>query len=82
MRKGLELGFDKWRLIHPRIVGSNLKVFKLLFLASLVAGSYRAGRFRFDRLVRTYPFEAINEAARAAGSGEVIKRVLLFGARG
>ncbi|HEY2928804.1 hypothetical protein [Piscinibacter sp.] len=43
---------------------------------------YRAGRFPFDRLVRTYPFEAINEAARAAASGEVIKPVLLFGAAG
>ena len=43
---------------------------------------YRAGRFPFDRLVRTYPFEAINEAARAAASREVIKPVLLFGAGG
>ena len=43
---------------------------------------YRNGRFPFDRLVRTYPFEDINEAARAAASGEVIKPVLVFGTRG
>lgn len=43
---------------------------------------YRNGRFPFDRLVRTYPFEDINEAARAAASGEVIKPVLVFGTGG
>jgi aryl-alcohol dehydrogenase/geraniol dehydrogenase (NAD+) len=48
----------------------------------LLLALYRAGRFPFDRLVRTYPFEAINEAAGAAASGEVIKPVLLFGAGG
>jgi hypothetical protein len=32
--------------------------------------------------VRTYPFEAINEAAGAAASGEVIEPVLLFDAGG
>lgn len=39
---------------------------------------YREGRFPFDRMVRTFPFEKINEAAAAAESGAVIKPVLLF----
>jgi aryl-alcohol dehydrogenase len=37
---------------------------------------WRQGRFPVDRLIRTYPFEQINEAAEAAHSGEVIKPVL------
>jgi aryl-alcohol dehydrogenase len=37
---------------------------------------WRQGRFPVDRLIRTYPFEQINEAAAAAHSGEVIKPVL------
>lgn len=39
---------------------------------------YRQGIFPFDRLVETFPFEQINEAAHAAESGRVIKPVLLF----
>lgn len=39
---------------------------------------YRAGRFPIDRLIRTYPFAQINEAAADAQSGVTIKPVLLF----
>jgi aryl-alcohol dehydrogenase len=39
---------------------------------------HRAGKFPFDRLVKTFPFEQINEAIAAAESGEVVKRVLVF----
>lgn len=39
---------------------------------------WRQGRFPVDRLIRTFPFEQINEAAEAAHSGEVIKPVLLM----
>lgn len=41
-------------------------------------GWYRAGKFPFDKLVETFPFDQINEAAHAAESGRVIKPVLLF----
>lgn len=41
-------------------------------------GLYRDGRFPFDRMVRSFPFENINEAAAAAESGAVIKPVLVF----
>lgn len=41
---------------------------------------WRQGRFPFDRLVRNYPFEQINEAFAASERGEVIKPVVVFGA--
>jgi aryl-alcohol dehydrogenase/geraniol dehydrogenase (NAD+) len=43
-----------------------------------MVGLYRDGHFPFDRMVHTFPFEKINEAAAAAESGAVIKPVLLF----
>jgi len=39
---------------------------------------YRDGKFPFDRLVRTFPFEQINEAIAAAEAGSVVKPVLVF----
>jgi aryl-alcohol dehydrogenase len=39
---------------------------------------HREGKFPFDRLVKTFPFDQINEAIAAANSGEVIKPVLVF----
>ena len=43
-----------------------------------MAGWYKAGKFPFDRLVKKFPFEQINEAAHASETGEVIKPVLIF----
>jgi aryl-alcohol dehydrogenase len=40
---------------------------------------YRQGSFPIDRLIRTYSFEHINEAAADAVSGKTVKPVLLFG---
>lgn len=39
---------------------------------------YREGRFPFDRLIRTYPFHAINEAVDDQHRGDCIKAVLLL----
>jgi len=39
---------------------------------------YREGKFPFDRLIKTFPFSAINEAAAASENGSAIKPVLLF----
>lgn len=39
---------------------------------------YQAGRLPFDRLIRFYPFELINEAIRDAHAGTAIKPVLTF----
>ena len=41
-------------------------------------GLYKQGRFPFDKLITTFPFEEINAAIHAAESGEVIKPVLRF----
>jgi len=43
-----------------------------------MAAWYKAGKFPFDRLVKKFPFEQINEAAHASETGEVIKPVLIF----
>jgi aryl-alcohol dehydrogenase len=40
---------------------------------------HREGRFPYERLVETFPFEAINDALEASESGRVVKPVLVFG---
>ena len=49
------------------------------FLPQLVA-LYGQGRLPFDRLVRFYPFEEINQAMADAHSGACVKAVLRIGA--
>jgi aryl-alcohol dehydrogenase len=39
---------------------------------------YRDGRFPFDKLIKTFPFEQINEATRASEDGSVVKPVVVF----
>lgn len=39
---------------------------------------YKAGKFPFDRLIKTFPFDQINEAAHASETGAAIKPVLVF----
>lgn len=48
------------------------------FIPELV-GHHRAGRFPFDRLIRTFPLADINEAVAAQGRGECVKAVLIPG---
>ncbi|MEW9556514.1 NAD(P)-dependent alcohol dehydrogenase [Nonomuraea sp. NPDC050783] len=38
---------------------------------------WQQGRFPFDRLIRTFPLDRVNEAERAAAAGEVVKPVLV-----
>ncbi|MFF3373742.1 NAD(P)-dependent alcohol dehydrogenase [Streptomyces sp. NPDC002680] len=40
---------------------------------------WQRGRFPFDRLIRTYSLDAINDAERDTASGETVKAVLLPG---
>ncbi|GAA0283924.1 NAD(P)-dependent alcohol dehydrogenase [Alteraurantiacibacter aestuarii] len=49
------------------------------FLCELIAYHAR-GEFPFDRLIRYFPFEKINEAIEASESGEVVKPVLRISA--
>lgn len=46
-----------------------------LFLPKLLA-YYKKGMFPFDRLIKYYPFDQINEAQAASDAGECIKAVL------
>ncbi len=46
-----------------------------LFIPKLIE-YYRAGKFPFDKLIKFYPFEQINEAFEASNNGECIKAVL------
>lgn len=43
-----------------------------------LVGLYREGRFPFDKLIRTFPFERINEATKASEDGSVVKPVVTF----
>ncbi len=42
---------------------------------------WQAGRFPFDRLIETFPFDQINEAEAASLEGRVVKPVLLYDRR-
>ena len=48
-----------------------------LFIPSLVE-LYRQGRFPFDRLVRFYDFDRINQAVEDSERGRAVKAVLRF----
>jgi Zn-dependent alcohol dehydrogenase len=47
------------------------------FIPQMIAW-YKAGKFPFDRLIKTFPFAQINEAAHASETGQAIKPVLLL----
>jgi aryl-alcohol dehydrogenase len=49
------------------------------FLPELI-DHHLAGRFPHDRLIKTFPFAAINEAFHAGESGDVVKPVLVMAA--
>ena len=46
------------------------------FIPELIA-HHAAGRFPFDRLIKTFPLDQINEAIAAQARGECIKVVLI-----
>jgi len=48
------------------------------FLHELIE-HHLAGRFPYERLIQTFPFERINEAIEAGESGRVVKPVLVMG---
>lgn len=48
------------------------------FLTELIE-HHLAGRFPHERLIKTFPFERINEAIEASESGRVVKPVLVIG---
>ncbi|MFI0720658.1 zinc-binding dehydrogenase [Streptomyces sp. NPDC021224] len=46
-------------------------------LVPRLIGLWRAGRFPFDELIRTYPLSGVNEAERDCDAGRVVKPVLI-----
>jgi aryl-alcohol dehydrogenase len=44
----------------------------------LLVELYEAGRFPFDRLIKRYPFDRINEAFADSAAGLTIKPVVVF----
>lgn len=65
-------------------VGRNIKgilegdAVPQVFIPQLIA-LWQAGRFPFDKLIRTFPLDEINQAEQASIKGEVVKPVLLPG---
>ena len=77
---GTEMGLDVNMLIAMGrtlrgIVGGNSV--PSIFFPRLIA-LWQDGRMPWDRLIQTFAFDQINEAAERAESGEVIKAVLVM----
>jgi aryl-alcohol dehydrogenase len=79
---GTEVAFDvnmvlaRGRTIQAVVEGHSVPG---EFIPRLVE-RWRAGQLPLERLVRTFPMSAINEAAASAASGDTVKPVLLTGA--
>ncbi|MFF7636130.1 NAD(P)-dependent alcohol dehydrogenase [Kitasatospora sp. NPDC008050] len=77
---GTEVGLDVPQLLDrgPRIIGINQGAsLPQRFLPALVE-LFRRGRLPVTELVRSYPFERIEQAAADARSGRVVKPVLML----
>jgi aryl-alcohol dehydrogenase len=48
-----------------------------VFIPHLIS-LYRAGRFPFDRMIKFYPFDQINQAAEDSEKGKTLKAILRF----
>jgi aryl-alcohol dehydrogenase len=77
---GSEVGVDVPDAIvkGPRIIGVNQGRAVPRVLIPALVDLFLAGRLPLDRLVRTYPFENINDAAHDMHNGTTIKPVLLM----
>jgi aryl-alcohol dehydrogenase len=78
---GTEAPIDMNNLLFGRSVRGIIQGDSIpqLFVPQLIE-LYRAGHFPFDRLVRFYEFEEINQAAADTRSGATIKPILRVGA--
>jgi aryl-alcohol dehydrogenase len=78
-RHGTEVSFDINSLGNGRTVRGVTEGESVpkVFIPALIE-LWRQGRFPFDRLIRTYDFADINQAAADIASGETLKPVLLM----
>ncbi len=76
---GSEIGLDTWGLLLGRKIRGICEGDSVpdIFIPALVA-LYKQGRFPFDKLVKFYPFEQINQAVQDSEQGRTIKAVLTF----
>ncbi|MBN2062857.1 MAG: NAD(P)-dependent alcohol dehydrogenase [Deltaproteobacteria bacterium] len=74
---GTEVGLDMDRIMNGRTVKGIIEGDSIpdLFIPKLIE-LYAQGRFPFDRLIKFYPFEDINQAVEDMEKGRVIKPVL------
>jgi aryl-alcohol dehydrogenase len=74
-----ELPLDANHLLFGRTVRGIIEGESVpdIFIPALIE-LYKQGRFPFDKLIRQFPFEQINEAMHASESGEVLKPVLVM----
>ncbi|MFP1629653.1 NAD(P)-dependent alcohol dehydrogenase [Streptomyces sp. 5K101] len=77
---GTEVSLDMSSLLFGRTVRGIVEGDSVpqLFIPKLV-DLYRQGRFPFDKLIKSYAFEDINEAVEDAEKGTTLKAVLTFG---
>lgn len=66
-------GFDAKDVSYIRMGNVEADV-----IIPVMAELYKQGRFPFDKLIKFYPFEKINEACDDSESGKVMKPILLF----
>lgn len=76
---GSEIGFDTWGLLLGRKIRGICEGDSVpdLFIPKLVE-LHRQGRFPFDRLIKFYGFDQINQAVEDSERGRTIKAVLRF----
>ncbi len=72
-----DLTLDPLALVGKRVSGILEGSADPQTLIPRLLGLWREGRFPFDRLVRTFPLDQINEAEAASLAGTVVKPVLL-----
>jgi aryl-alcohol dehydrogenase len=74
---GTEVGLDMDAIMNGRTVKGIIEGDAIpdLFIPKLI-DLYRQGRFPFDRLIKFYPFDQINQAVEDMEQGRVIKPVL------
>ncbi|MGP3911447.1 NAD(P)-dependent alcohol dehydrogenase [Nonomuraea sp. 10N515B] len=79
---GTEVSLDMSSLLFGRSVRGIVEGDSVprQFIPKLV-DLYQQGRFPFDKLIKTYAFEDINQAVEDSEKGTTLKPVLTFGAR-
>lgn len=75
---GTEFSLDMNGMLFGRTVRGIIEGDSIpdIFIPQLIE-LWRQGRFPFDKLIRFYPLAEIEDAVRAAESGEVLKAILL-----